>query len=287
MMNALHLIMLYYEILENPHHGRIKRTALISGKAAAGYEAAKNIIRLINCISRKINHDPVVSKVLKVVYVENYNVSHAEIMIPAADLSEQISTAGTEASGTGNMKLAMNGALTIGTDDGANIEMRQEITDAWWPFRFGASAKEISQMRASGQYRPQSILDANPKIKRAVESLLNGDFAHSEDEHKALLDLYNKLMVSHYGGPPDHYFTLYDLPSYYEAQKKVETLYQDPEKWAEYAIHNIAGMGKFSTDTSIDNYAKLVWDLTPCPADEDILDRFRNEFNKYDKCRIY
>lgn len=287
LLNALHLIMLYYEILENPHHGRIKRTALIGGKAAAGYESAKNVIRLINCIARKVNHDPVVSKFLKVVYVENYNVSHAEIIIPAADLSEQISTAGTEASGTGNMKLSMNGALTIGTDDGANIEMREEITDAWWPFKFGASTAEINQMRAQNQYFPKNITDSHPKIGQAVEALLDGMFAKTEDEHQALLELYNKLMVSHYGGPPDHYFVLYDLPSYYETQKKAEILYQDPEKWAEYAIHNIAGMGKFSTDTSIRNYADLIWGISPCPADPDILERFRNEFNKYDKCRIY
>lgn len=286
LMNALHLIMLYYEILENPHHGRIKRTALIGGKAAAGYESAKNVIRLINCISRKINHDPVVSKFLKVVYIENYNVSHAEIIIPAADLSEQISTAGTEASGTGNMKLAMNGALTIGTDDGANIEMRQEITDAHWPFKFGASAEEIKKMRMEGSYHPKMIADTHPNINRALESLLNGGFAKSEDEHQALLDLYNKLMVSHYGGPPDNYFVLYDLPDYYQTQKKAEILFQEPEKWAEEAIYNMAGMGKFSTDTSIQNYAELVWGIKPCPADPDILERFRVEFDRYDRCRI-
>lgn len=287
LLNALHLIMLYFEILDNPSHTRIKRTTIFAGKAAAGYESAKNIIRLINCISRKINHDPVVSKTLKVVYIENYNVSHAEVIIPAADLSEQISTAGTEASGTGNMKLAMNGALTIGTDDGANIEMRQEVHDEWWPFKFGASTAEIKEMQANNQYNPKTIIDSNPKIARAVEALLDGIFAKTEDEHQALLDLYNKLMVSHYGGPPDHYFVLYDLNSYYETQKKVEALYQDPEEWAKYALHNIAGMGKFSTDRSIQDYASLVWGISPCPADEEILERFRIEFNKYDKCRVY
>lgn len=285
LMNALHLIMLYFEILENPHHGRIKRTTIFGGKAAAGYESAKNIIRLINCISRKVNHDPVVSKFLKVIYVENYNVTHAEIMIPAADLSEQISTAGTEASGTGNMKLSMNGALTIGTDDGANIEMREEVTNEWWPFCFGASAAEIQKLR--GTYNPNVILNNNPKIQKAIDALLNGTFSTTEDEHQAFLEVYNKLMVSHYGGPPDQYFTLYDLGSYYDTQKKVEVLYQDPEKWAEYAIHNIAGMGKFSTDRSIRDYAELVWGIEPCPADEEISERFRNEFNKIDKCRIY
>lgn len=286
LMNALHLIMLYFEILDNPNHGRIKRTAIIGGKAAAGYETAKNIIRLINCLARRVNRDPVVSKVLKIVYVENYNVSRAEMLIPASDLSEQISTAGTEASGTGNMKLAMNGSLTIGTDDGANIEMRQEVTDRWWPFCFGASANDIKKLQASQQYDPKALAASNPKIQRAVDALLDGIFAQSEDEHHALMDLYQKIMVSHYGGPPDRYFILYDLQSYYDTQRKVEELYKDPDLWAEFALHNIAGMGKFSTDVSIKNYSEYVWQLTPCPADEEILERFRDEFSKHDKCRI-
>lgn len=287
LMNALHLIILYFEILENPHHGRVKRTSIIAGKAAAGYETAKNVIRLINCLERKINSDPVVSKFLKVVYVENYNVSRAEVIIPAADLSEQISTAGTEASGTGNMKLSINGALTIGTNDGANIEMREEVTDQYWPFAFGASTEEIQRLRATGGYDPRAVAAANPKIQKAIDSLLNGTFTVSEDENNALLDIYNKLMVSHYGGAPDRYFTIYDLQSYYDTQKKVEELYKDEEKWAFYALHNIAGMGKFSSDTSIKNYSELVWQLTPCPADPDILERYRDEFSKIDRCRIF
>lgn len=287
LMNALHLIILYFEILENPHHGRIKRTSIIAGKAAAGYETAKNVIRLIYCIERKINADPVASKFLKVIYVENYNVSRAEVIIPAADLSEQISTAGTEASGTGNMKLAINGALTIGTNDGANIEMREEITDPYWPFAFGASSEEIQHLRATGGYDPRAVAAGNPKIQKAIESLLNGTFTKSEDEHNALVDIYNKLMVSHYGGPPDRYFTIYDLQSYYATQKKVEELYKEEEKWAFYAIHNMAGMGKFSSDTSIKNYSDLIWQLTPCPADPDILERYRDEFSKIDRCRIF
>lgn len=281
MMNALHLIMLYFEILENPNHGRIKRTVIVGGKAAAGYETAKNTIRLINCIARKVNRDPIASKILKVVYVENYNVSRAEVLIPAADLSEQISTAGTEASGTGNMKLSMNGALTIGTNDGANIEMRQEIGDEWWPFTFGASVEEITRLRASSSYNPQRISSSNAKIQRAMDALINGTFTQSEDEHNALRDLYDKLMTS------DRYFTLYDLESYYNTQKKVEDLYQDPDKWAEFVIHNIAGMGTFSTDVSIKKYSELVWQLAPCPADEEILDRYRDEFSKHDRCRIF
>lgn len=287
LMNALHLIILYQEIRDNPNHGRIKRTSLFSGKAAGGYETAKNIIRLIHCISRKVNKDPVVSKFLKVLYIENYNVSRAEIIIPAADLSEQISTAGTEASGTGNMKLSMNGALTIGTEDGANIEMREEVGNEWWPFSFGASADQIHEMQVQMSYDPTAYLLKHPKIKKAVDALQDGSLATNDEEQAALLDIHNKLLVSHYGGPPDRYFTLYDLESYYQTQLKVEELYKDSERWAEFAIHNIAGMGKFSTDTSIRNYAEKEWDLTPCPPDPEVLERYRDEFSKIDKCRIY
>lgn len=286
LLNALHLIALYHEIRENPSHGRIKRTALFGGKAAGGYETAKNIIRLISCIARKVNKDPVVSKFLKVIYVENYNVSRAEVIIPAADLSEQISTAGTEASGTGNMKLSMNGALTIGTEDGANIEMRQSIGDAAWPFRFGATAEEIHNLRESGQYDPVAIVNRNPILKKAVESLQDGSFATNEEEHKALTDLYNKLMVTHYGGPADKYFILYDFESYAETQRKVEELYKDFDRWAEMAILNISGMGPFSTDNSIRNYSEKIWDLTPCPTDPELLERYRVEFDRYDQCRV-
>lgn len=285
LMNALHLIILYHEILDNPTgHGRVKRTAIIGGKAAAGYETAKNVIRLINCIARKVNRDPVASKFLKVIYVENYNVTRAEVIIPAADLSEQISTAGMEASGTGNMKLAMNGALTIGTNDGANIEMRQEITDQWWPFAFGASADEIGRMRASNSYNSRDILSNNPKIQRALDGLLNGGFAQSEDEHRALVDLYKRLLE---GDFPDRYFVLYDLEGYYQTQKKVEELFKDQDRWAEFAIQNISRMGKFSTDVSIENYAKLIWNLEVCPPNPEILERYRDEFTRIDRCRIF
>jgi len=286
LMNALHLIMLYYELLENPNHQRIKRTAIFAGKAAAGYETAKDIIRLIHCIARKVNKDPSIGGMLKIVYVENYNVSKAEIIIPAADLSEQISAAGTEASGTGNMKLTMNGALTIGTNDGANIEMRQAITDQWWPFAFGASSEELAEMKSKNSYRSRDVYEQNPQIRRAVDGLRDRSFAVSDAEHQVLSDLYHKLIETHYGGAPDRYFTLKDLQSYYNAQKGVEILYQDPNKWAEYAIHNIAGMGIFSTDNSIRNYSELIWGLTPCPSDDDILERFRHEYSTIDVCRI-
>ncbi len=277
LLNILHLVMVYQEILENPSHDRIPRTAIFSGKAAAQYDTAKGIIRFINCVARKVDSNPLVNKTLRIVYVENYNVSRAEAIIPAADLSEQISTAGTEASGTGNMKLAINGALTIGTNDGANIEMREKISDKWWPFAFGCSAEEISKMQSKGSYHPSQIL-TNPKIAKAVNTLRDRTFAVTDDEHFAFCDLYHKLIESHYGGPPDRYFTLKDLESYYETQKKVEILYGEPNQWAEYALHNIAGMGYFSIDRSIQEYAELIWQLDSIPLDPFILDHINKEY---------
>lgn len=287
LMNALHLIMLYQEILVNPHSNRIKRTAIFAGKAAAGYETAKDIIRLIFCIARKVNKDPEVGNLLKIIYVENYNVSKAEMLIPAADISEQISTAGTEASGTGNMKLAINGALTIGTEDGANIEMRQEIGDAWWPFSFGCSADEIRKMKQENSYQASDVYQQNLQIRKAVDSLRDRTFAVNDQEHQAFLDLYHKLIETHYGGPADRYFSLKDLESYYNVQKKVEVLFSEPLHWAEYALHNIAGMGKFSSDYSIKNYCEKIWGLAPCALDPEILEQVRDEFSKQDQCRIY
>lgn len=284
LMNALHLIMLYQELIQNPNHERIKRTVIIGGKAAAGYETAKDIIRLIYCIARKVNHDPAVGGFLKVVYLENYNVTKAEIVIPASDLSEQISTAGTEASGTGNMKLAINGALTIGTKDGANIEMEEEITSQWWPFSFGCTADQIAQLKSTNSYHSREIYDSNPKIRKAVDALRDRTFAHTEEEHQVFSDLYHKLIEMHYGGEPDRYFMLKDLQSYYDTQLKVEELYKKPRKWAEYALHNIAGMGKFSTDFSIHNYAHLIWGIEPCPIDQELLDRVRYDYAAHNRC---
>lgn len=286
LLNILHLVILYQELLENPTQ-RIKRTAIFGGKAAASYETAKDIIRFIYAVARKVNRDPNINGMLKIIYVENYNVSKAEYLIPAADLSEQISTAGTEASGTGNMKLSINGALTIGTHDGANIEMHEEVGDAWWPFAFGGSTEEISDLRASGTYNPNAICAANPKFGRAVNTLRDHTFATTDEEHQDFSDLYHKLMEGHYGGAPDRYFTIYDMKSYYETQKKVEAYYLDPSLWAKTAIHNIAGMGKFSTDVSIENYARDIWQITPCKSDPEILDRIKYEYSEHDKCRIY
>lgn len=283
LMNALYLIMLYHELLVDPH-SHVKRTTIIGGKSAMGYETAKDIIRLICCIARKVNRDPAIAGQLKIIYLENYNVSSAEIIIPAADLSEQISTAGTEASGTGNMKLTINGALTIGTRDGANIEMERDITSKWWPFAFGASATEIAQLKEAGTYSPREICENNPQIKRAVDSLRDRSFAQSDEEHQVFSDLYHKLIEMHYGGAPDRYFTLLDLKSYYDTQNKVEELYKKPRRWVECVINNIAGMGKFSSDFSVQKYAELVWNLEPCLLDQELLDRVRNDYMVHNRC---
>jgi len=283
LMNALYLIMIYHELLQNPQ-SHLKRTAIIGGKAAAGYETAKDVIRLICCLARKVNRDPTIAGQLKIVYLENYNVTKAEIVIPATDLSEQISTAGTEASGTGNMKMTLNGALTIGTRDGANIEMEQEISPQWWPFAFGCSAEQIVQMKKSGSYQSREIYESNPLIKMAVDALRDRSLAETDEEHQVLNILYHKLIEMHDGGPPDRYFALKDLQSYYEMQKKVEELYKKRRAWAEYAIHNIAGMGKFSSDFSVHNYATLIWNVQPCPIDQELLDRVRYDYALYDRC---
>lgn len=284
LMNILHVVMLYHEMIDHPQHPRIKRTVIIGGKAAASYETAKTIIRFICCVARRINRDPALKGMLKVIYVENYNVSKAEYIIPAADLSEQISTAGMEASGTGNMKLAINGALTIGTEDGANIEMREAIGDEWWPFRFGSSAKELAELRTKGLYNPHAIYEANPKIKRAVDTLRDRTFATNDSEHQAFSDLCHKL---HYGDAPDPFFTLKDLWEFYETQQRVETLYQDRSLWARYCLMNLAHMGKFSTDRSIDEYNRKIWQLQKAPPEAEILELVRFQYSEHDKCRIF
>ncbi|MBS0635442.1 MAG: glycogen/starch/alpha-glucan phosphorylase, partial [Verrucomicrobia bacterium] len=278
LLNALQVIMRYHEILDNPSGPHVKRLVIFAGKAAASYEIAKTIIHLICCLEKKINRDPIASQFLNVVYIENYNVSKAELIIPATDLSEQISTAGLEASGTGNMKFAMNGALTIGTEDGANIEMRQEVTDAWWPFRFGCSSDEIADMKAKQSYKAWDIYQSNPKIKRAVDSLRDHSLTSQESEHQSLSSLYYALLEGSYGSQPDRYFVLKDLEEYCKTQKSVDELYSNPLKWAEYALHNIAGMGKFSTDRSIMEYCKNIWDLKTCPIDQQLFDRVKRAY---------
>lgn len=287
LMSILHTIILYYEIKADKTSRKVKRQMIYAGKAAPGYTLAKNIIQLITCVARKIAKDPDVAPFLSVVFVENYNVSHAEKLIPAADLSEQISTAGTEASGTSNMKLAMNGSLTIGTEDGANVEMRQQIGDAFWPFRFGKTAPENEAMVSSESYNPWDIYIHDSKIHQAVDALRDQAFAETQEEHESHLSLYHSLLSREETGAPDRYFVLSDLQDYYATQKKVEELFSQPQKWAEYALHNIAGMGAFSADATIHNYAKEIWQLASCPVDSVELEKVRAEYSEHDKCRIF
>lgn len=283
LLKALHAVILYNEIKKDPNSHKIKRKILIAGKAAPGYVMAKNIIRFICLLGRKINADPVVGDKLKIVFVENYNVSKAELIIPAADLSEQISTAGQEASGTGNMKLSINGALTIGTEDGANIEMRESVTDKYWPFRFGMTSDEVMKHDQNQDYNAESFVAQNPLLREAVDRLKDDTFAENEVESEALQSIYNALMI---GSTADRYYVLKDLPSYLDIQQRVEELFLDRNKWAEYALHNVAAMGKFSSDRAVATYADEIWGIQKQPLDLEELDYVRKEYASYDRCNI-
>ena len=286
LMNALHALILYQELKANPTATDVKRMIFFAGKAAPGYKEAKDVIRFIYCLSRKVFSDPQIRDMLRIVFVPNYNVSVAEKIIPAADLSQQISTAGMEASGTGNMKLAINGALTLCTDDGANQEMRQNIGDPYWPFKFGKNAEQIEQMKKNKSYNPDKIASENPKIAKALEALKDRSLVENEAEHDTLCAIHGSLLESTALRPADKYFVLADLEEYYLTQKKVEALYKDPYQWATVAIHNIAGMGVFSSDRSIQNYAQEIWQLEPMPLAKEELEKIRHEYSELDRCRI-
>jgi starch phosphorylase len=253
LLNVLHLVTRYHEILDNPGAEWVPRTAIFAGKAASSYFMAKLIVKLIHDVGAVVNQDPVVAGRLKVAFIPNYGVSVAEIIMPGADLSEQISTAGTEASGTGNMKLAMNGALTIGTDDGANIEIRQNVGDDNI-FIFGNLAHEIAALRERG-YQPMRIYESNPKLKTVLDAIASGRF--SPDEPARFRPLVDALL---WGG--DHYMLLADYDAYIAAQGRVDALYRDPQAWARRAIANVAGMGSFSSDRTIGAYARDIWNVS-------------------------
>lgn len=287
LLNALHALILYQDLKENPSDCLIKRQIIFAGKAAPGYEMAKNIIIFITALARVVNHDPKTSSKLRILFAENYNVSLAEKIIPAADLSEQISTAGMEASGTGNMKLAMNGALTIATEDGANIEMHEACTDAAWPFGFGGYAQENESVWKNNAYSSFEIYIKHPKIKKALDALKEGKLSQNQDEKDAMAAIFRDLIEVRDGSFPDKYFVLKDMPSYLNAQKKVEQLYSQPLEWARFCLLNIASMGPFSCDQSVHNYAKNIWELEKYPVDLDDLNAVRAEYSQYDKCRVF
>jgi starch phosphorylase len=254
LLNVLHVVTRYLRILEKPGSVTVPRVVIFSGKAASAYHMAKLIIQLVNDVSRTINNDARVGDLLKVVFVPNYSVSAAEIIIPAADLSEQISTAGTEASGTGNMKLSVNGALTIGTLDGANVEILENV-GADNIFIFGMTASEVTDLRMTG-YQPQAVVDANPELARVLEAIRDGRF--SPEEPHRYQNIYDLLV--NWG---DHYMLLADYASYIAAQEQVDALYLTPAAWAKKALTNVAGMGPFSSDRTIAEYAEQIWRTRP------------------------
>jgi len=252
LLNVLHVITRYQAILANPNGPWVPRTVIFAGKAASSYLSAKSIIRLIHDVGLTINNDPRIGDKLKLVFIPNYSVSIAEIIMPGADLSEQVSTAGTEASGTGNMKLALNGALTIGTDDGANIEIRQNVGDENI-FIFGLKTPEVRDLRLAG-YHPLNYYDNNPTLKAVLDAIGSGQF--SPDEPGRYSALVNSLV---WGG--DHYLLLADYASYVETQTQVDALYGQPALWCQRAISNVAGMGAFSADRTIGAYAREIWHI--------------------------
>ncbi|MFZ2301044.1 MAG: glycogen/starch/alpha-glucan phosphorylase [Gallionella sp.] len=256
LLNVLHVVTLYNRIRSGQANGITPRTVIFGGKAAPGYRAAKLIVRLINDVAGIVNNDPAVGDLLKVVFYPNYDVSTAEKIFPAAELSEQISTAGTEASGTGNMKMALNGALTMGTLDGANIEICEEVGDENI-FIFGLTTPEVSDLRARG-YNPWDYYNGNAELRQALDMIGNGFFSVEDTErYRSLFDNLTKN--------GDHYLLLADYASYIAAQDRVSALYQDQEEWARRAILNVSRMGKFSSDRTIQEYADKVWGVKAVP----------------------
>ena len=253
LLNVLHVITRYNRIVANPEVNWVPRSIIFAGKAASAYRMAKDIIKLINDVAVKVNNDPNVGNKLKVVFIPNYGVSLAEMIIPAADLSQQISMAGTEASGTGNMKLAANGALTIGTLDGANIEIMEKV-GADNIFIFGNTAEQIEDLRL--HYQPRDVYEKNPELKMALDQIRDGFF--SPNDPGRFRAIYDSLI--NYG---DRYMLLADYESYIATQEQVDTLYRQSLRWDRKAIHNIANMGYFSSDRTIAEYAEAVWGSTP------------------------
>lgn len=256
LLNALHVITRYNRTLANPHADWVPRTVIFAGKAASAYYNAKLIIKLINDISAMINDDPRIGDKLKVVFIPDYSVSLAELIIPAADLSEQISLAGTEASGTGNMKFALNGALTIGTLDGANIEILEEVGSDNI-FIFGNTAAQVEEIRRN-DYAPQEIYQANRELKQALDQIRDGYF--SPEEPGRFHAIYDLLV-----NQGDRYLLLADYASYVATQEAVDVLYRQQTDWHRKAIRNIAGVGPFSSDRTIADYAREIWRVEPIP----------------------
>ncbi|MGB3786666.1 MAG: glycogen/starch/alpha-glucan phosphorylase, partial [Phormidesmis sp.] len=262
-LNALHIISLYNQLKNNPSLSITPRTFIFAGKAAPGYFMAKLIIKLITSVGRVVNRDPDIRDQIKVVFYPNYNVTNAQPIYPASDLSEQISTAGFEASGTGNMKFAMNGALTIGTLDGANVEIREEVGDDNF-FLFGLQAHEVSELKAKG-YNPRQYYEENEELRTVIDLIGSGVFSSGDTEmFRPLIDnLLNQ----------DRFMVLADYQAYVDCQKEVSAAYKDQDNWVRMSILNAARMGKFSSDRSIQEYCDQIWNIKPVPV----------ELQEYDK----
>ena len=260
LLNVLHIMDLYNKLKENPLLDIEPRTFIFGAKAASGYRRAKSIIKLINTLAERINNDADINGKIKVVFLENYRVSLAEKIFPAADISEQISTASKEASGTGNMKFMLNGALTLGTMDGANVEIVEEA-GLENEFIFGLSAAEVEEFQRNGQYNPFDDYNKVEGLKKVVDQLGDGTF---DDDHKGIFrELQTSLLYGVDGSRPDVYFLLRDFDSYREAQTRIDNAYKNKKDWARKALINIANAGKFSSDRTIMEYAREIWNIEP------------------------
>ena len=257
LLNILHVIYLYNQIKAHPEMDFYPRTFIFGAKASAAYARAKKIIKLINCVADVVNNDASINGKLKVVFIENYRVSNAEIIFAAADVSEQISTASKEASGTGNMKFMLNGAPTLGTMDGANVEIVQEVGEEN-AFIFGMSSDQIINYENNGGYDPDFIYNTDPEIRQVLMQLINGTFSSDTEMFR---DIYNSLLDKRNMPRPDQYFILGDFRSYAEAQKRVEEAYKDEKRWAKMALLNTACSGKFTSDRTIQEYVDDIWHL--------------------------
>ena len=258
LMNILHVMYLYNKLKDNPNLDMVPRTFIFGAKAAAGYRRAKLTIKLINSVADVVNNDPEIQGKLKVVFIEDYRVSNAEIIFAAADVSEQISTASKEASGTGNMKFMLNGALTLGTMDGANVEIVEEV-GAENAFIFGMSAREVINYEQNGGYYPMDIFNNDPEIRRVLMQLVNGYYSPKNPE--LFREIYDSLLNTNSSDRADTYFILKDFRSYAEAQEKVDKAYRDRAWWTKAAMLNVACSGKFTSDRTIQEYVDDIWHL--------------------------
>ena len=266
LLNILHVMYLYNQLKDNPNMDMVPRTFIFGAKAAAGYQIAKKTIKLINSVADVINNDKSINGKLKVVFIEDYRVSNAELIFAAADVSEQISTASKEASGTGNMKFMLNGALTLGTMDGANVEIVEEVGKEN-AFIFGLSADEVINYENNGGYNPEEIFNTDQDIRRVLVQLINGYYSPQDPE--LFRDIYNSLLNTKNSAKADTYFILKDFRSYAEAQKRVEAAYRDENWWARAAMLNTASAGKFSSDRTIEEYVRDIWHLEKIRVDDD------------------